>query len=320
MFSLSSNIVMAYILHKNDTKLTDCEASSKAISHIQSSSIYGDLAKSCSLTDSVSDHIEETQLTASDTTNPIEPSTRTLPEISLERRLLMNDPNYWTIVEDIDYHYEYCVCINCCNLFNRNIQIMAGLEFEAALIATSNVSKQMETMDPTYYCALINQSLITPWHDVANPNANPIANANANADEATYIAIQQAIVLDKMLRLAKTDFDKSGYELPLRLVLDSLCLLEQAANELEITMGKVSILNKFKTDAHIACTKIELVTDAVDNILHAIEFEDNLTSVANYMLDPQHNFKPALPHCAAPGCMPYPYGTWGRPQASEATP
>lgn len=282
MFFLISNIVMAYIvlayiLHKNDTKLTDCEASSKAISHIQSSSICGDLAKSCSLTDS--DHIEETQLTASYTTNPPKPSARTLPEISLERRLLMNDTNYWTIVEDIDYHYEYCVCINCCNLFNRNIQIMAGLEFEAALIATSNVSKQMETMDPTYYCALINQSLITPWHDVAIPRI-----ACTHAEEATYIAIQQAIVLDKMLRLAKTDFDKSGYELPLRLVLDSLCLLEQAANELEITMGKVSILNKFKTDAHIACTKIGLVTDAVDNILEAIKFEDNLTSVANYML------------------------------------
>ena len=307
MFSLNSNIVMAYILHKNDTKLTDCEASSKAISHIQSSSICGDLAKSCSLTDSVSDHIEETQLTASDTTNPIEPSTRTLPEISLERRLLMNDPNYWKIeVEDDDEDdpYQYCVCLYCCNLFNRNIQIMAGSEFEAALIATSNVSKQMEPIDPTYYCALINQSLITPCHDVAIPRI-----ACTHAEKATYIAIQQAIVLDKMLRLAKTDFDKSGYAFPVRLVLDSLRLLEQAANELEITMGKVSILNKFKTDAHIACTQIGLVTNAVVNILETLKLEGHMTSVANYMLDPQHNFKPVVPPCASPWRYrtPYPY-------------
>ena len=218
----------------------------------------------------------ETPSTAS-AANPNEPGARSFFKISLGNGV--DDINikninlaqaYWS--DETDAIFK-----ECCAEDKRNIQIIAGSEFEAALDAASKLSAKMKDRRST-----------------------ALETALVQSEKAKDRATQLAANLDKMVRSAKAAFDKSDHARQLRLVLYELQYeIEQAVCELKSAISEASSaadrvhqlasleaddLKRFHQDAKDVHMKIGFATSAVTEVLAGLDNLGDLSIIADCKL------------------------------------
>ncbi len=223
----------------------------------------------------------ETPSTAS-AANPNEPGARSFSKISSENEVdgINNTTDnlvqaYWTDETNAIFN-------ECCAKDKRNIQIIAGSEFEAALDAASKLSAKMKDRRST-----------------------ALETALVQSGKAKDRATQLAANLDKMVRSAKAAFDKSDHARPLRVVLDELqYTIEQAVCELKSAISEASSaadrvhqlasleaddLKRFHQDAKDVHMKIGFATSAVTLVLAGLDNLGDLSIIADCKLRNANN-------------------------------